>query len=63
MEKYLTTEEVADIARTRPSTVRSWRATGKGPRWVRRGRRALYPETGVAEWLQGDAEPGGGAAA
>lgn len=51
MEKYLTTEEVAEIARTSPSTVRYWRHIGKGPRGVKRGRRVLYPESGVTEWM------------
>ncbi|GGR80231.1 hypothetical protein GCM10010169_25480 [Micromonospora fulviviridis] len=54
MEKYLTTEEVAAMARTAPSTVRYWRHVGKGPRGVKRGRRVLYPESVVAAWLAGD---------
>ncbi|WP_430497868.1 helix-turn-helix transcriptional regulator [Micromonospora trifolii] len=51
MEKYLTTEEFAEVARTAPSTVRYWRHVGKGPKGVRRGRRVLYPESVVAAWL------------
>jgi Helix-turn-helix domain len=56
MEKYLTTEEVAEAARTSPSTVRYWRMVGKGPRSVKRGRRVLYPQTAVEGWLAGDEE-------
>lgn len=51
MERYLTTEEVADIARTAPSTVRYWRHLGKGPRAVKKGRRVLYPESAVEQWM------------
>ncbi|MFD1366937.1 helix-turn-helix domain-containing protein [Actinoplanes sichuanensis] len=54
MERYLTTEEVADIARTAPSTVRYWRHIGKGPAGVKRGRRVLYPQSAVEQWLAGN---------
>ena len=52
LDKYLTTEEVALLCRTSPSTVRFWRHQGKGPASFRVGRRVLY-EAGVVEtWLQ-----------
>jgi DNA-binding transcriptional MerR regulator len=54
VERYLTTEEVADIARTAPSTVRYWNHIGKGPRSIKRGRRRLYPQSAVEQWLAGD---------
>jgi DNA-binding transcriptional MerR regulator len=54
MEKYLTTEEVAEIARTKPSTVRYWRMAGTGPHGVRRGRRVLYAQSVVERWMRGD---------
>ena len=54
MERYLTTEEVAEVARMVPSTVRYWRHVGKGPRSVKRGRRVLYPQSAVERWLAGD---------
>lgn len=54
MEKFLTTEEVAELARTVPSTVRYWRMVGKGPKGVKRGRRVLYAESTVERWLVGD---------
>lgn len=56
MERYLTTEEVAEVARTAASTVRYWRHVGKGPRGIKRGRRVLYPESAVTAWLQGEDE-------
>lgn len=51
MEKYLTTEEVAAIARTSPGTVRYWRHVGKGPHSVKRGRRVLYPQSAFEMWM------------
>lgn len=54
MEKYLTTEEVAEVTRTSPSTVRYWRHIGKGPHSIKRGRRVLYPQSGVERWLTSD---------
>jgi predicted DNA-binding transcriptional regulator AlpA len=61
VEKFLTTEEVAEAARTAPSTVRYWRMLGKGPRGVKRGRRVLYPQSAVERWLAGedDSQPVG----
>jgi hypothetical protein len=53
-EKFLTTEEVAEMARTGASTVRYWRMLGKGPAGVKRGRRVLYPESAVEAWLRGE---------
>lgn len=54
MEKQLTTEEVAEIARTAPSTVRYWRMKGTGPRGRLIGRRVLYAESDVERWLAGE---------
>lgn len=54
MDKYLTTEEVAAITRSTPSTVRYWRHIGKGPRGIKRGKRVLYAESDVAAWLAED---------
>ncbi|MEU5721588.1 helix-turn-helix domain-containing protein [Micromonospora sp. NPDC047738] len=56
MEKYLTTEEFAEAARTAPSTIRYWRHIGRGPQGVKRGKRVLYPESAVAAWLSGEDE-------
>jgi excisionase family DNA binding protein len=52
MDRLLTTEEVADLLRTSPSTVRYWRHLGKGPRGRRPGRRVLYAESDVQAWLE-----------
>jgi len=49
---YLTTAEVADLARTSPETVRWWRhAGGRGPRSFKLGRRVLYAREDVETWI------------
>lgn len=52
MERFLTTDEVAEIARTAPASVRYWRHVGTGPRGFRVGRRVLYAESDVKVWLE-----------
>ena len=51
MPKYLTTEEVAELLRTSPESVRWWRHTNKGPATVKVGRRVLYPEADLLAWI------------
>jgi DNA-binding transcriptional MerR regulator len=49
--RYLTTVEVADLARTSPETVRFWRHVGKGPESFKVGRKVLYAVEDVERWL------------
>ena len=51
-DPYLNTAEVAELVRTVPATVRYWRHVGKGPRGVKIGRRVLYRESDVREWIE-----------
>lgn len=51
MDRYLTTDDVAEIARTSPATVRYWRHCGTGPLAGKVGRRVLYRESDVTAWL------------
>jgi len=57
VETYLTTEEVAELLRTSPESVRFWRHVKKGPKSFRVGRRVLYAredvEAFIAEARQG----------
>lgn len=48
MDRYLTTDEVAERYRTSPSTVRYWRHMGYGPQGMKVDRRVLYSETSLA---------------
>lgn len=49
--RYLTTAELAELARASESTCRYWRHIGYGPTGFRVGRRILYAEADVLEWL------------
>jgi excisionase family DNA binding protein len=51
-EENLVTEEVAQLLRTSPSTIRYWRHKGYGPKGVRLGRRVLYPLSEVQRWME-----------
>lgn len=53
-ERYMTTEEVAEMARTSPSTVRYWRMSKKLDFGVKRGRKVLYPQSKIERWLAGE---------
>ncbi|MDP9093409.1 MAG: helix-turn-helix domain-containing protein [Actinomycetota bacterium] len=50
---YLVTEEVAEMTRNDPETVRTWRTRGLGPRWFRLPgtRRVLYAREDVEAWI------------
>lgn len=52
MQKYLTTEEVADLLRTSPESCRYWRHIGKGPKSFRVGRRVLYAVEDVEAFIE-----------
>lgn len=49
----LTTNDVADLLRVAPSTVKRWRNDGTGPRWTRLpgARRVLYKRSDVEKWF------------
>lgn len=49
--RYMTTQEVAELLRTSPETVRWWHHVGKGPRSIKVGRRRLYASEDVEVFL------------
>lgn len=51
MPEYMTTEEVAELLRTSPETVRFWRTRGRGPKSFRVGRRVLYARSDVEAFI------------
>ncbi|HMM96717.1 helix-turn-helix domain-containing protein [Phycicoccus sp.] len=51
MDKLLTTEEVATLARVSVHTVRYWRKNGTGPKGFRLGKRVVFAEADVQTWL------------
>jgi len=62
LDRYLTTEELAERLKVSPKTVAGWRLRKKGPAYTRVGRRALYAESSVAAFLAAREVPAGDAA-
>ena len=58
LDKLLTTEDVAFVARVTVNTVRYWRKTGSGPAGFRLGRRVVYRERDVDRWIRQRAREG-----
>lgn len=48
----MTGQELAALLRTNQNTVRYWRHTGYGPRWIKVGRRVLYDRREVDAWIE-----------
>ena len=48
---YMTTNDIAELLRTSPETVRYWRHIGTGPKSFKVGRRVLYDSADVTAWL------------
>ncbi len=62
MSQLLTIGEVADRLRTPEATLRYWRHQGAGPQSFKLGRRVMYREADVEEWLDAQYAAGGPAA-
>lgn len=59
--KLLTLAEVTEVVRAPAGTLRYWRWAGTGPKSFKVGRRVMYREQDVAEWLDEQyAEASGG---
>lgn len=50
VERLWTAAELAERYGISPLTLRNWRYLGIGPRPIKVGRNALYPESEVARW-------------
>jgi hypothetical protein len=48
----LTTDQAAPLMGVSPLTLVSWRHFGKGPRYLKVGRRAFYYSSHVEAWLE-----------
>ena len=49
---YLTTDEVAEILRVKPQTLRAWRCARRGPRSFAAGGRVLYAKSDVLAFVE-----------
>ena len=50
-DEFMLLNEVAELTRLPPSTLRWMRHQGKGPPCVKAGRRLLYRRSGVMAWI------------
>ena len=50
-ERWLTTEEVAEVLRTTPAAIYAMTHRKQGPPSAQVGKRRLFPESRVEEWL------------
>lgn len=51
---YLTVKQVLDLPTFRhlkPATLAKWRQSGRGPRFIRVGRKPFYSRTAIDAWL------------
>ena len=55
--RLVNTAQAADILGVKPGTLRTWRWSGRGPRYVRYGAtirgRCMYRRSDLDQWLQG----------
>jgi excisionase family DNA binding protein len=49
---FLTVQEVADLLRVSPGTIRAWIARGEGPPAMRFGKQIRYRPERVMEWVE-----------
>lgn len=51
-DERMTTEEVAEFLGLSPATLETWRTLGKGPAFVKPGRRIFYLRSDVVAYLE-----------
>ncbi len=52
MNEYLTQVETAELTRLSPRTLERMRLTGTGPKFIKAGRRVIYAQRAIIEWLE-----------
>jgi hypothetical protein len=50
----LTVKEAADFLRLSKATLDTWRTAGKGPRFIKAGKRVFYDTRDLDRWLDGN---------
>jgi hypothetical protein len=50
-DELLSTEATAAELHIQPGTLTTWRASGRGPNYVKVGRSIFYRRADIAEWL------------
>lgn len=49
---YLLTAQAAAILQRSPATLRNWRSSGFGPKYAKVGKRVMYREADVYEFIE-----------
>lgn len=49
--------KAAALLRVRPQTLAAWRVDGKGPRWLKVGRKVFYRRADIRAWLAAQYAP------
>lgn len=52
LEPLLTTAEVAKLVKRTEWTVKNWRRSGVGPKFVHQGRFVMYRQSAIEQWLE-----------
>ncbi|MGY3233354.1 putative DNA-binding transcriptional regulator AlpA [Bradyrhizobium sp. USDA 4448] len=50
-EELIDTDEAAVLVHNKPDTLAHWRSEGRGPEYLRIGRRILYRRSAIKAWL------------
>jgi predicted DNA-binding transcriptional regulator AlpA len=50
--EFLTADQAASVLHKSKRTLERYRITGEGPRFVKAGRRILYPLKSIQEWAE-----------
>lgn len=50
LHALLTTSDAAPVAGVAAKTLENWRSDGKGPRFIKAGRKVLYDPADIAVW-------------
>ncbi|TAH67629.1 MAG: DNA-binding protein [Rhodopseudomonas palustris] len=62
-DELIEATEAATLLRQKPQTLAAWRCDGKGPEYVKIGRRVLYRRDAISSWLASQiVQPGAKAA-
>lgn len=51
LSTLLSEESAAPFVGTEPKTLANWRTLGKGPKFIRVGRKVMYHPDDIAEWV------------
>jgi hypothetical protein len=54
VDTFLTTDEASKALRIPAATLKYWRWAGKGPRATKLGRRVLYAERDLIDWVESE---------